>query len=153
MKSNKLRILTIACAFMTATSVYAGPYTDDLSKCLVEGTTHETRILLGKWLFMALSQHPTISSFVAIQDSEWNEASKSVADLLVQLLTESCPEKTQVALKYEGPLALQTSFQVFGTIAGTELFRSPEVAAATAEVDRYIDKEKLEAMGLNLQAP
>ncbi|UCE62777.1 MAG: hypothetical protein JSU59_07780, partial [Nitrospirota bacterium] len=130
MKSSIVRILTIVFAFMTAPTVHAGPYTDDLSKCLVESTTPETRMVLVKWLFMALSQHPAITSFGTFPDSEWHETSQGVADLLVRLLTESCPKKAQAALQYEGRVALQSSLQVFGTIAGTELFTNPVVAGA-----------------------
>jgi hypothetical protein len=60
-------------------------------------------------------------------------------------MTESCEEKARKAVKYEGQIAVQTSFQVLGQVAAQELFSDPDVAALMSGLDKYIDTEKLNA--------
>ena len=47
------RQLTIALVALTTSTAWAGVYTDDLSKCLVDGTTTDDRTALVKWIFTA----------------------------------------------------------------------------------------------------
>lgn len=124
----------------------AGVYTDDLSRCLVEKTDGEDRIALVRWMFSAAAAHPAVASIAAITPEQMDASNKAIADLFMTLLTDVCREQAVKALEYEGPATIQLSFQVLGQVAGTELFASPEVAQAMAGLDKYTDREKLEAL-------
>jgi hypothetical protein len=99
-------LLLLACG-----SAAAGPYGDDLAKCLVESTTHDDRTALVRWMFAAIAAHPAVASIAKVTPEVMEGANKSASALFMRLLTESCKEKAQKALKYEGPGTLQTSFQ------------------------------------------
>jgi len=72
--------------------------------------------------------------------------------MLMKLLTESCRDKTKIAMKYEGPAAIQLSFQALGQVAGMELASSPEVQARMSGFAKHIDAERFKKLGSELDA-
>ncbi len=137
----------VLAALGTASPCFAGVYTDDLAKCLVESTTAQDRTTLVRWMFSAATAHPDVASIAKVSPAVMEKSNEQVADLMVKLLTESCVDKSKKAIKYEGPAAIQMSFQVLGQVAGSELFSNPEVQKATAGLEKHIDKQKLAALG------
>ena len=137
----------VLAALGAASPCFGGIYTDDLAKCLVESTTSQDRTTLVRWMFGAATAHPDVASIAKVPPAVMEKSNAEVADLLVRLLTQSCVDKSKKAIKYEGPAAIQMSFQVLGQVAGTELFSNPEVQKATAGLEKHIDKEKLAALG------
>ena len=69
-----------------------------------------------------------------------------IADLFVKPLTESCRDPAKTALKFEGAVTIQQSFQVLGQVAGMELFSNPQVAAGMTELDKHFDPAKLKVL-------
>jgi len=124
----------------------AGPYGDDLSKCLVESTSKDDRSALVRWMFAAASAHPAVASIASVSPKVLDDANAATASLFERLLTDSCREKTRKALTYEGPATIQTSFALLGQVAASELFSSPEVAGAMAGLQKHFDTSKLEAL-------
>lgn len=122
---------------------FAGPYTDELSKCLVESTSPRDRTDLVRWMFTAAALHPAVKPISNVTDEEVDDANKVIADLVTNLLTESCRAETEKALQYEGASTLENSFMILGQVAGQELFASPEVAAGLSGLEKHLDEEKL----------
>jgi len=139
-------LLAVVLALMTDSAIHAGPYADDLSKCLVEKTTTEDRNALVRWMFVAASRHPAVASISNVSEDELAHANENTANLFVRLLSESCLEQTRKALQYEGAATLESSFSVLGQVAAKELFASPEVAAAIAGLEQFMDEDKLKAI-------
>ncbi len=132
-----------------ANAVFAGPYTDDLSKCILESTTTDDRTALVKWMFVAFALHPAVKPLASVSKQQVEEANKQTAALVMKLLTESCTQQAQLAIKYEGQTAIRTSFQMLGQVAAKELFADPDVAAGLTGLEKYFDKNKLEtSLGL-----
>lgn len=129
--------------FMTH-AVYAGPYTDDLSKCIVESTTTEDRTELVKWMFTAMSLHPAVKQVASVSTEQIDEANKQIAALVVKLLTKTCNKQARAAIKYEGQIAIQSSFEILGQVAAKELFANKDVAAGLVGLGKNIDKKKLD---------
>jgi len=123
----------------------AGPYTDDLTKCIVESTTMTERIEFVKWMFFAISMHPVAKEYSSVTEEQIAEANKQTAGLFMKLITESCREKAAKAIKYEGQAAFQTSFQTLGQVAAKDLFSDPEVAKVMSGLEKYIDGDKLKS--------
>jgi len=121
----------------------AGPYADDMAKCLVRSTTAADRSSFVRWFFTAAASHPAVQSLAAVTPEQRDEANKSTAELFQRLLTESCRKEVQQAVKYEGPQTIGSSFQVFGEVAGRELFTDPAVTQAMGGFEKYFDKQKL----------
>lgn len=125
-------------------NVQAGLYTDDLSRCLVSSTSSDDKVSLVKWMFTAASRHPAVSSIASVSDKQLDDMNKEIAELFVKLLTETCKEQAQQAVKYEGQNAIQGGFQVLGQVAAAELFSSPEVSAGMDGLTKHIDNKKLQ---------
>ena len=139
--------ITIALiASLSASTAWAGVYTDDLSKCLVESTSTEDRTALVQWVFTAASAHPAISTLSTATPADVDSANQVIGVLFMKLLTESCRLQTQKALRFEGPATIQLSFTVLGQVAGAELFSNPEVAKRMSGLEKFIDPGKLEAL-------
>jgi hypothetical protein len=140
-------MLTLMAASSFAVPTHAGIYTDDLSRCLVENTSKEDRLALVRWLFTAATAHPAVADVAKVTPEQLDQANKTIGDLFMRLVTDSCVGQAKKAVEYEGPATFAISFQVLGQVAGAELFNSPEVSAAMAGLDKYTDKSKLEALG------
>jgi hypothetical protein len=147
MRSTKRSMAALTLlALSWGPAVYAGPYSDDLSKCLVAKTTEADRVQFVQWMFSAASLHPAVKPLAVVTPEQLDAANKRTAELFMKLLTESCRQESAAVVKYEGLAAFQSSFQVLGQIAGNELFASPEVAAGMAGLEKYFDKEKLQPL-------
>ena len=129
-----------------AGTAWAGVYTDELSKCLVESTSTADRTALVKWLFTAASAHPAIASLSSVTAADIDAANQVTGILFMKLLTESCKTQTQKALRFEGPATIQLSFTVLGQVAGAELFSNPVVAKNMAGLEKFVDSKKIEAL-------
>lgn len=143
---NLIKSTLFAALLAAAMPASAGIYTDELARCLVESTTATDRTTLVRWMFGAATAHPAVASLAKVPAAEMEKSNAAVANLMVKLLTESCVDKSKKAIKFEGPAAIQLSFQVLGQVAGNELFSNPEVQKATAGLENHLDKEKLAAL-------
>ena len=123
-----------------ATPVAAGPYSDDLAKCLVKSTTDSDKNLLMKWMFAGASLHPEVKDIAPVTDAQRDALNRSTAAMVQRLLTVACRQELQVSVKYQGPIVLQNSFQVLGQVAGTGLFSHPSVSGFLSEFAKYLDK-------------
>ena len=132
-------------------TVFAGPYSNELAKCLVRSTSEEDKNDLMKWMFAAFASHPEVKSMASISESQREELNEKTANLMVRLLTESCRSETEQALKYEGQGTLEASFQVLGSVAARGLMSHPDVINYMAGLDKYIDAEKLKSVGASGQ--
>ena len=128
------------------TAAAAGPFGDDLSRCLVKSTTATDRARFVRWMFAAASRHPEVSDLATVSDETLRAANKAVGETFVNLLTETCAEEAKLAIQFEGIGVIQTSFQVFGQVAGAELFSNPEVTKATAGMEEFLDAKRREAL-------
>lgn len=137
--------VALACLLPTSAAL-AGPYTDDLSKCLVESSTDEEKTTLVQWIFVAMAHHPSVASMANITPEVVEKHNAAVGKLFTQLLTEACADKTVKAMKYERNQALAQAFQVLGQVAAGSLFADPGVAAIMTGLEKYFDKEKFDAL-------
>ncbi|WP_029407835.1 hypothetical protein [Thiomicrorhabdus sp. Milos-T2] len=127
-------------------NAHAGVYTNELSKCLIESTSQRDRVALVRWMFTAASRHPAVKSISSVSETQLDAANKTTGQLIMRLLTVSCKNETEKAFQFEGQSTLESSFMVLGQVAGKELFSSPEVSAAMAGLNKYIDKNKLNSI-------
>ncbi|HZR61988.1 MAG TPA: hypothetical protein VFA80_13655 [Xanthobacteraceae bacterium] len=117
----------VAC-FCSISLAKAGPYTDDLSKCLVASTTSDDQVVFARWLFGVLSLHPGVGNLASITPDERAAIDKKAIDLYVRLMSVDCRQPLVSAIKYEGLGAIQTSFQLLGQVAMRGLMGDTKVA-------------------------
>jgi hypothetical protein len=124
----------------------AGPFADDMAKCLVNSTSPEDRTVLVKWIFSVITLHPDLSSMSAIPPKQREDMTKAAGALFQRLLLDSCRSQTQQALKNEGPQTIQYAFQVLGQVASRGLFADPHVSEGAKDLAKYVDEEKIKAL-------
>jgi len=145
-RMQRMRLFVVLAWLSTVPVSYAGPYSDDLSKCLVQSTTTSDKGTLVKWVFAMASLHPEVKGVSSLTDEQRTELSKTTAAMFTDLITERCKDKALEAVKYEGPGTLQASFAILGQAAMMELFSNADVAAGLAELGKYFDTAKFEAV-------
>jgi len=144
MKRSLPLLAWVASLFLLASPAIAGPYSDDLAKCLVRSTTQEDKVLLVRWMFATMALHPDVKYLARVSAAERTRLDKQVATLIESLLTKSCLSEARDALQNEGGATFETSFNVLGQVAARELFAHPDVAAGNAELAKMFDAQKLE---------
>lgn len=146
-KKMWIAVLAVAGALGSVPAT-AGPYSDDLSKCLVRSTGDAEKRTLVKWIFAAVALHPEVADISSVTPAQRAEMTRNTAKIFEKLLADSCRTEVQQAVQYEGPQTIGSSFQVLGQVAARELFSNPNVAANMADLGKYIDQKRIaEAMG------
>lgn len=145
MKTAATLCATLALLLGTP-AAQAGPYGDDLSKCLVSSTSDAERTVLMKWIFSAIALHKDAAPYVDMPADVRAGITRDAAGMFMTLLTERCKAQTHEAFKYEGQAAIGNAFQVLGQVASQGLFTDPAVAAGLADLTGQVDADKLKAV-------
>lgn len=141
--SSHIKVLTLTLVLSFTGPSYAGVYSDDLARCLVESSTPSHKSALVKWMFTAMALHPDVASMASISAQQRYEVNKAASEMFVTLMTDKCLSQAKKVIQYEGALAIQQGFNVFGQVAGQELFNNPNVAQGLADLEQHMDSEKL----------
>jgi hypothetical protein len=140
--------LALSLALALGCSVaQAGVYSDDLAKCLVKSTSLDDKANLVRWIFAIAALHPKVSDITSLSSDAREGMNRGAANLFERLLTESCRTQSQEAIRYEGAIAMQQSFQVLGQVAMQELMTDKSVSQGFEGFAKYLDRSKLEALG------
>jgi hypothetical protein len=131
----------------------AGPYADDMAKCLVKSSTPADRTAFVQFIFIAIAQHPDTKNLAKVSPQQVDDSAKATGQLIERLMVESCRTETQAALRYEGAQTVFYAFQTFGQAAAAELFQNPQVAATFKQANKYMDADKLKSLMGQTAAP
>ena len=143
------RVITLCATLALALGsnlAHAGPYTDDLSKCLVSSTTDADKALLMKWIFSAIALNKEVAPYVNMPADVRDKINKDTAALYMRLLTDSCKVEAHDGFKDEGQASITSAFQLLGQIASQGIFTDPNVTAGMADLTKYFDEKKLNAV-------
>ena len=146
MKRLLLAAVCLTTFVSAAPAALAGVYSDDMAKCLVRSASSDDRALLVKWIFSTLSANPAASSMAKVDDAASETASREAAALFQRLVLKDCRAESIAAIKNEGELAMQQSFQVLGQAAMRELMSHPAVNARMEAFASHADESKWEAL-------
>ncbi len=152
-RTSLLLLALSVVAMTTPRTAVAGPFTDDLSKCLVTKSTPADKVVLVQWIFSVVTLHPSVAEIATVSDAKREAAARKAAALFEVLLTDRCLAEAQQAVKFEGSAAFAASFKVLGEIAATGLFSDPKVGAGSEKMASYIDSAKLDAAFAGVVAP
>ena len=118
---------------------YAGPFTDDFSKCLVTKTTNQEKTDLVRWIYVTISFHPQLSQMSNLTAEDVEMANIRVADYMTNVFAYKCNDELNQAIKYEGEESVLYAFELLGELAMGELMQDQGVAAASELFIEYID--------------
>lgn len=121
----------------------AGPFADELGRCLTAAVTPEDKAALGRWVFANSALHPDLAAVSAVTAAQRDGYNRAAAAVLQRLVTENCRKATQDALRGEGPGALQPAFTALGQSAMQELLNHPNVGRGFADTARHLDPARL----------
>ena len=140
-----LYICTVLTFFLNISNkpIFAGPFEDDMSRCLVLASSSKDNILLGRWLVRVYGEHGGSKDLTTLSNSKKEQIDKDVARLFTRLLSEDCKEETKKALRFEGEEVMFNAFRVLGEVAGKELIEDKNVSKAINKFTEYVDYEKL----------
>lgn len=141
-------IVLSLCVFVSTPIAIAGPYSDDMARCLVEKTSDSEKNELVKWMFSAVSAHPALTSISSVTAKQREEINRATAEMFVKLLTETCKDESVKSIKFEGAQSISVGFKMLGQVAAQGMFGDPKVAQEVASLGNYADKEKLKTIGL-----
>jgi hypothetical protein len=140
-----LRVLIIAAILAVSVSAYAQQPPDPLTTCLADSTSGKDRKDLAKWLFFAMAAHSEIRQYTgANAATAADESSRTVATMVVRLLTEACVRETRAVIKSgQGAEALELAFGSLGKLAMQELMSDKSVQESMNSYLRYVDATRL----------
>lgn len=141
-----------ALSICLASNASAGPFAEDMAKCLVKSTSPEDRTVLVRWIFAEMALHPDLQNLAGISPQQRADIDAKAGVLVQRLLLEACKTQTREAIANEGPDTIQYAFNVLGQVASRGLFTNPEVAAGLAGLAKSLDAEKLKTL-FPAQAP
>ena len=138
--------LCLLSLIAVAAPTLAGPFADDMAKCLVRSATPADKSVLVQWMFAFMTLHPEVKQFSVVTPAQRGELNKRMGDLVVSLLTDRCQTETREAIKNEGMGVIESGFSLLGQVAAQELFTHPDVATGLSDFSKAIDGEKLKQL-------
>ena len=120
-------------------NISAGVYQDRYTKCIIDNTSERDKVILVKWIFGLLADHPSLQSNFALDEDEKVSNDKAAADYISFVLGVKCLNETKDVLTYEGDEAFLSAFEMLGEIAFMELAENEEVALGFTRYIEYLD--------------
>ncbi len=147
LRKSTAMLTVVAAAFIASPyPSHAGPFTDDLSRCLVRATTEGERVDLVRWIVAAITVHPGVKEMTGISDARRTAETKQAASLFADLLTKRCRVESLDAFKFEGEVAFSGAFEVLGQVAMQTLISDPAVAAEMTKLGDHLDDNQMKPL-------
>jgi len=143
MLKTRMAGAALALALAAASQAQAGPAADALSKCVVGATSAQDRVVLTKWAYVVISANPEFHAMDGVTEPMREDANHHVADLLTRLVTVDCKAQTVIALRTEGPQAVEGAVKALGESAARDLFADPATLGEMTGFVKYLDRDKL----------
>lgn len=125
---------------------YSGPFTDNLTRCIVVSTSDDDYKKLVNWIFRLVAEHPHIISNIGEVYSKVQKANAdgNIAEIFTELLTKRCRKEAVQAFKYEEDIAFFESFKTLGEVAMQKMMEDPAVSKSAELFTKYLDVGAIE---------
>ena len=124
----------------------AGPFADDMAKCLVTSTSETDRADLIRWMYSAMSEHPDLASMAQISDKQRDELTTKAGALFSRLIFQSCRAQFVASVRNEGTGTIEYAFSILGQVAMRGLMTDPHVTQQVQALGKTLDQDKLKAL-------
>lgn len=141
---TKFGAAMVVVAALSAPAALAGPFSDELSRCIVGKTSAADKIILARWFTVVYAAHPSLYGVIAVDPSQLESIDRDLAALFMRLITVDCLSEARMAISTEGNSAIEASFNVLGQAAALELVQNSEVNVALMRFGNYVDAAALE---------
>ena len=83
-------------------NITAGVYEDRYTKCILENTSERDKVILVKWVFGLLAEHPSLQSNFALDEDEKISNDRAIADYMSFVLGVKCLNETKDVFNLRG---------------------------------------------------
>lgn len=128
-------IIFLFLSFNTKADIYADKFTE----CMLNNTSDRDKIILVKWMFVGMAEHPILKREFPIPENQKVAADMAVADYISYIIGSICLEETKEVIKYEGEEAFAESFEYLGEIAMMLLIQDENVIRSFEGYLKYVD--------------
>jgi len=139
-----VKILISIFVLFISFNINAGTYQDRYTSCILENTSERDKIILVKWLFVLLAEHPSLKNDFPTTVDDKISNDRAVADYISYVLGVKCLNETKDVLKYEGEDAFVKAFELLGELAFMELAENEDVSSGFERYIQYIDPSLFE---------
>lgn len=140
----KYVFLILFCLGGAVSPALAGPFGDEMTKCLVTRTSPQDQTVMLKWIFGAMSQHPDVRAMSGVTLEQATALNEDMSKMISKLMTETCKAETVNAFKYEGYESVTDGFGMLGQVAMQNLMGHPDVIVFLSELNALSDSAKIE---------
>ncbi len=126
-----------------AVEAQAGAHSEALSQCLIRNTNDADKAVMTKWVFTAMSNHPSLTDMAAISSSMRTGVDQEMARVVEKFMYQSCTEELKQAVKNEGPGALQSSIRSYVEVMGREVMQHPSLRNSVTGLTSQFDYKKM----------
>lgn len=120
----------------------ASTYEKNLTSCLLKNTGERDKIILARWMFVAIAEHDSIKNDFGISERKKISSIRSAAEYLQFVLGDKCLSETRAAIKNDNQGFLK-AFEKLGEVAILELMENKSVNVALEEWLKYVDNDFL----------
>lgn len=114
---------------------------------VVRSMSMEDSVTTTRWLFIAMSRHPSLVRTAQVSDADGLDANRRMGALVNRLLFDTCAAEARTAFQSAGQeAALEATFGTLGEKAMTDLMGNPDVLASVIQLGAYVDQNRLEAL-------
>lgn len=118
-----------------------------LGECFAAKSTGQDRIDLMRWLMVSWAASPRVQDVVKVSAAAQAETDKTMARIVMRLLTVDCVDQARPVLKAKDAAAMGLAFSAFGEIASNEIGADKQVDAALSGFGKLLDDKALEQLG------
>lgn len=113
-----------------------------LGRCMAMKTTGEDRILVARWMLVAMASAPQMRDVLTVAPGRKEGLDRGMAALFTRLLVRDCPDAAQAVFKLKSNQAFQVAGESLGRVAVQELLTNPQASAALGEYVKYLKAEE-----------
>ena len=133
-----MKILLTLFVLFFSFNVNAGIYEDRFTSCMMDNTSDRDKVTLVRWLFVVLSEHPSLKRDFPTTESDKIASDRAIADYMSYLISQNCLEETKDVLKYEGQDAFINAFEYLGEVSMMLLIQNEDVLKGFERYIQYI---------------
>ena len=134
-----MKILLTLFVLFFAFNLNAGPYQDRFTSCMIDNTSDRDKVTLVRWLFVVLSEHPSLKRDFPTTESDKIASDRAIADYMSYLISQDCLEETKDVLEYEGQDAFINAFEYLGEVSMMLLIENEDVLRGFERYVQYLD--------------
>ncbi len=135
-----MRKIFFTIVLLFSLNVKAGFYGDQFTECLLNNTSERDKIILVKWMFIGMGQHPILKREFPISESRKESVDIAVADYITYIIASSCYEETKNVMAHEGEEAFAKSFELLGELAMMLVIEDADVLNSLEDYVKHLDQ-------------